>query len=55
VHSKSLKLNAFITRFGESYSSGMSRESKNIEEIKQQLAEFWQCTNTASEQELSNS
>jgi len=22
---------------------------KNIEEIKQQLVEFWQCTNTASE------
>jgi len=39
------ELNAFIKRFRESYSSVcMSRESKKIEEIKQRLVEFWQCT-----------
>ena len=39
------ELNALITRFGESYSS----VSMSHKEIKQQLVEFWQCTNTARE------
>jgi len=41
-------LNALITtRFRESYSSvSMSRESKKTKEIKEQLVEFWQCTDT---------
>jgi len=30
----------------------MSHESKNIEEIKQRLVEFWQCTNTAFEEKM---
>ena len=36
------KLNALITRFRESYSS------LNLSLEKQQLVEFWQCTNTVS-------
>ena len=43
--SKSPKLNALITRFGESYSSIMTRESTRLKKIKQQLVEFCQCTN----------
>jgi len=38
--SKSPKLNALITRFGESYSSIMTRESTRLKKIKQQLVEF---------------
>ena len=43
--------NMAISETRESYSSmSMCRDSrKNTEEIKEQLVEFWQCTNTASE------
>jgi len=44
------ELNALTTRFRKSYSSvSMSRKSKKTEEIKEQLVEFWQCTDTAFE------
>jgi len=41
------ELNASITRFRESYSSVSM--TKKVEEIKQQLVEFWQCSNKAFE------
>jgi len=42
------KLDVLITRFRQSYSSmSMSRESKRLKKIKQQLVEFWQCTDVA--------
>ena len=42
------ELNALITIFRESYSS-VRVVSQKTEEIKEQLVEFWQCTDTALE------
>jgi len=44
---KSPKLNALITRFREPYSNVSMRL-----EIKHRVVEFWQCTNTASGNEI---